>query len=501
MPKLPDIIHFLTPRKTMPALIATACFLAQAALAQAPVTLTIEAGSGGKPISPDFGVFSFETDSLQFTNKSHHSTGYFFNATNTQLLTLFHNLGVKSLRIGGDSVDTNYIPSTNDIDAFFGFARAANLKTVFSLDLAGATPSEDATIAQYVWQNYRTNLICLAIGNEPNEYRVNGQNRSITNFSTYIKTWKCFSTAVIGTVPDVQLGGPDSDGGAISWVPRFARAERGNPNLSCLLYHDKPLKSAKDKTLEQLIAGELSSDLDNSNYPSCYNNIGAAARSYGLPYSFSEFNDYVAPAKPGVKDYSFATALFALDALHWWAAHDCLGVYFHTWLNGFHAAFYSDSNGNYQLYPLGYGIAAFNVGGNGSVEPLMMTNVDGLNLTAYTVKNGTDLFVTIINREYDTHARSAAVTITPTGFATGNVSAMFLLQVNGDVTATNGVTLGGATISSAVPWTGQWTPMGALTNGQCVINVPALSAAVIKISSSQMNLALAAPAAARAKVR
>ncbi|HTV42807.1 MAG TPA: glycosyl hydrolase family 79 C-terminal domain-containing protein [Candidatus Sulfotelmatobacter sp.] len=476
-------------RLTLGSVIATGCLLTHPVLAQSPVALTINTQAPGPTVPPDFGVFSFETDNLEYTNKKRHSTGYFFNVTNTQLLTLFQNVGVKSLRIGGDSVDGTYIPSTNDIDSYFAFARVANVKSVFSLDLAHGTPSEDATMARYIWQNYRTNVICLAIGNEPNQYRVNGQNHSITNFSTFMKTWERYASDVVRAVPDIQLGGPDNDGAATSWTSRFLRREQGSANFSCLLYHYKPLKSANNKTMEQLIAGELSPDLDTSNYPSCYNEIGDVARSHGLPYRFSEFNDYVAPAKIQLRDYSFAAALFALDALHWWAAHDCSGVYFHTWSNGFHAAFYNDSNGKFQLYPLGYGIAAFSVGGFGNVEPLAMSNVEGLNLTAYAIKNGTNLFVTVINKEYDTHARSAAVTIAPTGLPSGNVSAMFLVQKDGDVAATNGVTLGGAPISSAAPWDGQWTSMGALTNGQCVIDVPALSAVVVKISTGRVNLA------------
>ena len=456
--------------------------MARAALAQSPVALTIDTRSPGPAVAPDFGVFSFETDTLQSANKHHHSNGYFFDATNTQLITLFHNLGVRSLRIGGDSVDTNYMPSTRDIDSFFGFVKASGVKVIYSLDLAGGKPGQDARTAKYIWKNYRTNLICLAIGNEPTEYKVNGKDRAITNFQSYIKLWKPFSSAVIRKVPGVRLGGPDNDGNSFSWDSDFARAERGSANLSCLLYHYKPLKSARDKTAAQLIAGELSSDLDTSNYPSCCHHIGAIARACGLPYRFTEFNDYVA-GKSKVKDDSFATALFALDALHWWAAHDCLGVYFHTWMNGFHATFYCDTNGIYQLYPISYGIAAFSVGGYGDVEPLTINNVEGLNLASYAVKDDTNLYVTLINKEYGARARTAAVTITPNGFATGNVSAMFLVQANNDVSATSGVTLGGETISGAAPWLGQWTTMGSLTNGQCVIKVPASSAVVLKISA------------------
>ncbi|HEX3627168.1 MAG TPA: hypothetical protein VH280_17305 [Verrucomicrobiae bacterium] len=468
----------------VPILVFVMCFLAREMPAQSPVVLTINTRFPSTTVPSDFGVFSFETASLRYGSKGYNPNGYFFNATNAQLLTLFHNLGVRGLRIGGDSVDSSYFPSTNDVDSYFGFAKAANLKTLYSLDMAGSTPSRDASVARYIWQNYQTNVICLAIGNEPNEYKVNGQDHSITNFSTFMEAWKRFSSAVIGAVPGIRLGGPDNDDAAGSWTARYARTERDTTNVSCILYHFKPLRSAKGKTEDQLIAGELAPGLDATNYPSCYNRIGGTARSFGLSYRFSEFNDYVAPIKTTLTDYSFAAALFSLDALHWWSAHNCLGVYFHTGLHGFHAAFYRDSNGNYQLYPIGYGIAAFNIGGYGDVEPLNMTNLERLNLTAYAVKNDTNLYVTIINREYGKNARSAAVTIRPEGFVNGNVAVMFLLQANDDVAATNGVMLGGKSISSADPWLGQWNPLAPVTDGHCAIIVPASSAAVVKISES-----------------
>lgn len=473
----------MTQSKTVPFLISIVCLVAHTALAQSPVALTIDTKASGKPIPPDFSGFSFETASLRYGNKRYDSHGYFFSDTNTQLITLFHNLGIKSLRIGGDSVDGRYVPSTHDMDAFFGFVKASAVKVIYSLDLAGGNPRQDASIAQYLWQHYRTNLICLAIGNEPNEYKLNGQDRAITNFPSYLATWKIFASAVTGAVPDVRLDGPDTDGAAIPWAADFARAEQGSANVSCILYHFKPLKGAKGKTGQQLIAGELSPNLDAWIYPACYYRIGAMAHSRGFSYRFTEFNDYVAPRKSTVGDYSFAAALFALDALHWWAAHGCLSVHFHTGIYGFHAAFFIDPDGHYQLYPISYGIAAFNVGGHGNVQPLTITNPSGLNLTAYGVWNVTNLYVTIINKEHGAGARSAAVTIAPNGFLTGSVAAMFLVQTNGDATATNGVTLGGASISSAAPWRGQWTALGALTNGRCRVTVPAGSAAVVKIST------------------
>ena len=389
--------------------------------------------------------------------------------------------------MGGHSGD-QFIPSDAEIDSFFGFAAAANVKVVFGLNLESATPSEDASEAQYIWDHYATNLICFAIGNEPNEYPA---STGMTNFASYFATWQTFASAVLAAAPGAVLEGPDNDSANTSYAPDFCEAEQGNTNVPCLSYHYKPLRGSNGKTPPDIASDQLSSNLDNSTYPSCYNSIAVAALSNGLSYRLSEFNPYYYNSTTNNlvgEDMPFSATLYALDILHWWAAAGCLGVHYHTGPGtGFLSSFYYDQNGNIQAYSVCYGMAAFNIGGYGSAEPLTITNTGGLNLTAYAVGSGTNLYVTVINREYGTGARNAAVTILPGGFFQGHVSAMFLVQSNSDVTATNGVTLGGASISGTGPWLGQWTALGALTNGQCVVSVPASSAAVVRIQDTTIG--------------
>jgi hypothetical protein len=90
---------------------------------------------------------------------------------NTQLITLFTNSGIRNLRLGGDTVDglDAAIPSRVDIDNVFGFARAVNIKVIYSLPLLDGDATDDAATAQYIWTHYRDYLDCFSIGNEPNE--------------------------------------------------------------------------------------------------------------------------------------------------------------------------------------------------------------------------------------------------------------------------------------------------------------------------------------------
>jgi hypothetical protein len=90
--------------------------------------------------------------------------------------------------------------------------------------------------------------------------------------------------------------------------------------------------------------------------------------------------------------------------------------------------------------------------------------------------------VTIINKEHGPGARAATVTISPKGFAMGNVTAMSLLAPGGDVGATSGITLGGAPIVNDAPWRGQWSALDPAENAPCVVTVRGASALVIKMS-------------------
>ena len=473
--------------KLIPSLICFVCFSAGAGWAQSPVTLAVNTQSPGAAIPSDFLGLSFETADLEYNGGG--VNGYMFDSTNTELVTLFTNLGIKSLRIGGTSTDANtgianfpqYTPTNQDIDALFRFANAAGVKVVLSLRLENGNPSLDASIAGYTWSNYNQYLTCFAIGNEPDAYK---SYPAITNLSSYLATWTSFAATITNAVPAAKFGGPDSEG--TPWAASFANAEIGSSIVTWIFSHDYVGGSSSGLTAQQVIAGMLSPSWDTSSYPSQYSATEAVAQADGFPYRLTEFNSYTA-SYPGVwgGNNSFASALFAVDSAHWWATHNCNGVNFHTLLGKYNGTVYYDANGNYQIYPIGYGMKAYDVGGHGSVMPLAITNTNSLNLTAYAVGDNTNLYVTIVNKENGTNARNATVSILPEGFVTGSVQAMFLVATNG-VGATNGVTLGGAFITNNASWLGQWTALSPLTNGQCVLTVSNSSAAIVKIQAATL---------------
>lgn len=226
-------------------LVLLCSHLLSVADAQSSVDLTIDASSSQKKIPADFSGLSFETGSLRYDNHNYATNAYFFSPTNTHLLMLLKNLGIKSLRIGGNSADRGNSPSTNEIDSFFGFVKAADIKVVYSLRLANGNAAQDATVANYVWNSYRPYLISLAIGNEANSY--NGLDPEMTNSALFIAKWNRFASAVTDSVPDVILGGPDNGNGATSWVSAFAQAEKGNSHVAYIFSHYEPGRTFKEE--------------------------------------------------------------------------------------------------------------------------------------------------------------------------------------------------------------------------------------------------------------
>src|ERR1700722_16538500 len=70
------------------------------ALAQSPVTLTIDARASGAAIPDDFIGLSFGMKTLLPDKAGTH----FFSTSNAPLVTLFKNVGIRHFRAGGTTV-------------------------------------------------------------------------------------------------------------------------------------------------------------------------------------------------------------------------------------------------------------------------------------------------------------------------------------------------------------------------------------------------------------
>src|SRR5215467_8714478 len=216
--------------KCVGALFGAAWMLGMTAQAQEPVTLTVEAQSDGYEIPADFAGVSIFTGTQVRDHKG--VPGNLFSGTNTQLITLFKNAGLHHLRLGatGSANSGSKNLSHEDIDALFAFAKATNIKVIYSLHYADGVDT-----AKYIWANYRPYVDCFAFDNEPDNRLEGGSGAAVDHPKDYFTTWREFATSVAKAVPGASFAGPDASGRKL--VKRFVEEEKGTGVLALVTQH------------------------------------------------------------------------------------------------------------------------------------------------------------------------------------------------------------------------------------------------------------------------
>ena len=496
-----------------------------------PVTVTIGARSPGPAVPDDFAGLSFERGPLNPGNAG--VSGHLFTPASHSLVMLFRNLGLRSLRIGGGSVD-EFVPAGlggdgfAGIDNLFAFAAAAGVRVIYTLRLLNPAgrriadlPSVHARAAGHIWRRYRENLASFAIGNEPDwhafhSYEGHPLDPAIREeisgvpgsaYPSYLACWRALARAVGDAAPGAPLSWPDTGAyttqtytpdpqTGVSWTERFARDEGGSGRIADITQHHYAGGGPGQTTARQAIGNMLSPEWVTGTaagtqparttytpYPWLYANNLAPVTGAGLRYRLTEANDYLGGV-PGASN-AFASALWALDFLHWWAAHAAAGVNFHNkqWLVTDTIVPDPANPGAYMINPKGYGIKAFTLGSAGQVKPVQIQNPDGINLTAYCIGGAGADYVTIINKAHGATAGDAAVTIAPPGPGVQGAEVMTLAGGQpGDARGTK-ATLGGATITGNTLWDGKWDALPAGTHAGITLTVKATTAAIVKIQS------------------
>jgi Glycosyl hydrolase family 79 C-terminal beta domain len=470
--KVSRIILFL------PILLCAGCLTNRFQQAQSPVTIQIDAKAPGFHVPADFSGLSFEMQAVLPDANGKH----IFSPENKPLVNLFRTLGVKILRVGGNTADRPGIavPDRADADSLFAFAKAADVKVIYTLRLRNGNIKTDTEIAKYIEQHYQSQLACFAIGNEPDFY--------FKTYPAYHTGWEEFATAIRAEAPDAKFCGPCT-GGKPDWTRDFAKDFEKSKFIAFVAQHDYPCGNGLRATNAVAGRNKMLSPKLLSGYQSFWHSFAPAVLSDGLPYRLEEANSFYNGGAENVSD-TYAASLWGLDFLHWWAAHDASGVNFHTgdkvaagsenrpcW----YASFWTTNDG-YDVHPMGYAIKAFNLGGHGRILPVTMANTDGLNLTAYAVRNAeNDLFVTVINKEHGADRRAARVTIAPDE-KFSHVETISLTAPHDNIATKTGVTLGGASITDDGSWDGKWTSLKTDQSDSCALTVPAATAVIVKLS-------------------
>jgi hypothetical protein len=461
--------------------------------AESPVTVSVDIEEAFAVISPDFTGLSFEVSTLL---PGENGVRY-FRPDNQPLINLFHTLGVKNLRIGGNSSDRDAkgLPTTADMDSLFAFAKAAGVKVIYCLRLHNGDPQADAAMVKYIMAHYAPQMDSFSIGQEPSAYPVEkkdtraqtermGAGNEHYQYSTYRDEWKRFADVIIAAEPDVKFCGPGVHNNG-TWAEEFMEDFGKSNQVTLITEHLYPGGAGGKVPTPEIGRDRMLGTSFVHSYQRLYDGFVPMANSHDLPYRLEEVNNYFNGGAADVSN-TFASALWGLDFMYWWADHYAAGLNFHTGdrvAAGYelrpskYTAFFSTTNG-YTIRPLGYGIKAFSLGGtNCQFISTKISNPDNLNLSIYAVLDfdRKQLCVTIINKEYGDKAHSAAVTIVQGGAPPSPGQVIFLKAPDNDIASTNGITLGGAQIQSDGTWNGKWSSFNS-----SAVTVPPATAAIIR---------------------
>ena len=461
--------------------LAVFCLLSETILAESSVIIAVDPKISGAMVSSNFIGLSYEMSLVAPAENG----GHFFSPANKPLIKMFQTLGIQSLRVGGNTAEraTVKIPDKADIDSLFAFARSAGVKVIYTLRLNGNDPIDAAKTAKYIMDNYRPELACFALGNEP--------DKLVKDSEAYGKAMRNYMAVITAAAhtPEAVFCGPNTTQKNVQWANDFAKDFAHNKHVIMVTQHEYPAGSGRVAT-NAVVACEklLSTNLPNV-YEKLYANFVPAVLSSGLQYRLEEANSFSNGGASGASD-AFASALWGLDYMYWWASHGADGINFHTggYAGGMrppgmkYVVFWNSPNG-FSVRPLGYAIKAFDLGSHGNLIPVnFISNTDHINLTAYGVlSRDNSLYITIINKE-NIAARAAGVTIA-TGNSYSHAQTMFLTVTNDDVAATSGMALGGVPINDDGSWKGSWISLAApFKNGRLSMKIPAATAVVLKLT-------------------
>jgi hypothetical protein len=272
------------------------------ARAESVVNIEILPQAPGPAINEDFVGLSFEIrDVLAGTNGNH-----FFSPDNKRLIATFKTLGIRSLRVGGNTADraTIPMPTTADVDNLFAFAKKAGVKIIYTLRLNQGNAEAAAEMAAYIQQHYVKQLDCFVVGNEPNTY--------FTNYPSYFTQWKAYAAQITSNVPEARFCGPSVSPGHEKWSAQLASDRAGDSHLKFISQHDYPGGDARKVTNAAAGRDKILSPSIDAHYATFASHFVPVVASNGFACRFEEANSFYDGGAQDVSD-TFAAALWALD--------------------------------------------------------------------------------------------------------------------------------------------------------------------------------------------
>ena len=454
------------------------------------VNATVSFSGTGHPLNPAFGGLSYEKLGL--------TTG-FFTSNDVPLVNLFSLITTPAvLRIGGATEDTtcwgglsNTIPITaSEVDTFAGFVKAlpTNWSVIYGINLYSNTPANCAAEAAYAANDLGPRLLGFEMANEP-EF-------GFSTFGPFLTKWQSLAAAITNSVPGwavtnggngwVLVGADGGQGQLSAFTDPFATSESGQVSILTQHYYRGSGGQSADTMQNMLTADPFLVQLTT-------NIVGAAAGHCALGARITECASFSSGGTLGVSDVYGAT-LWSLDFMCTAALNGCQGINFHGGGRSPYSPIQDNGTSVTGIHPEFYGLKMFSLLPPGDVVPATITPTSGINFTAYGVRQTNGAISVLLNNKEVNDTVVVSVNLGP------YVSCAQLIQLTGpSLYSTNGYTLGGATINPNGSWSGGVQAVVLATNGQLTVNVPPISAFLLKpvlappiialsVSSSQLTL-------------
>lgn len=416
------------------------------------------------------------------------------------------------LRLGGDSADhTFWDPSSTPMPSWAiavtpawlqqlsELVRRTGLRLIIDLNLVTGSPADAAAWAEAAIDSLpRGSVVGFEIGNEPDIYSREdwlarttstglGVRRppsdldvaplpSTLTSDMYDADFRAYAQALAQAAPGVPLLGPALANPVLNgrWISSLIAAG-GLGGVSVHRYAfsgcSKP-KSYRHPTIARLLSARASTAVADG-----LKGAVRLAHRAGLRLRLTELNSVDCGGVAGVSN-TFATALWAPDALFALLRADVDGVNVHVRPNAINAAFSMNGRG-LDARPLLYGLILFAraLGPDAQLLPVRVHSGSSTALSAWAVRvRGGGLHVLLINKG----SRDLAVTVRLPATATAIARVQRLLAPA--ARSTSGVTLDGQRLGRDGKWLGQ--PDGdtvASSAGRYELELPRASAALLEV--------------------
>jgi hypothetical protein len=423
-------------------------------------TVSFSPANIGLPLNPAFNGLSYE--------KLNIAKG-FFTSNNLPLVRLFSMIGPAVLRVGGGTVDTtcwgglsNTIPITaSEVDTFAGFIKAlpTNWSVIYGINLFSNTPANCAAEATYVANALGPRLLGFEIGNEP-EF-------GLKQYRVFLRRWRPLAAAITNAVPGWTLTGADGGQGVLStYTDKFAKDEKGV--VSMVTQHYYRAAPSPNNTMQRLLKSD-------PFLPKLVTNIvTAAAGRCPLGTRIDECGSYSAGGLNHVSN-AFGAALWSLDFMSTVAANGGQGINFHGGGRSPYSPIIDNGKVVTAVGPEFYGLKMFSLIPPGNVISATVTPASNAKFTAYGVRQPDGAISALLINKDTRNSTAVSVNLGPD--ATG---AQVIELTGRSLYSRRGYTLGGATINPDGSWNGGVQEVLSATNGQLTVDVPPISAILLK---------------------